>query len=366
MKIKQVYDGVWRYDFHYNGKRYRQTFAGISKEQVRSKCIDRLSELRKIKYGLAEIEPSNPIKFEDFAKVYLENYAVDKKSKKTDEYHIAQLKKMFGSRDIKSISFDLVEAYRKKRRTEVSTATVNREIACMSVILSYAVMKDKLAKHPFRGKLKSLKEDPKERRILTDDEIDSLYAVARESDSPFLESFIKIGLNTGMRPSEILALRRRDIDYVHKIICVEESKTDRGNQKGRKIPMNAELAQAIQHIKRKSEYLFFNKKTRSHVKGIKSGFMKACRDAKIEGVTPYCLRHTVATKLVNELGVDIVTAGRILGHKKIEMTLRYCHPNEKTIQRAVEKLGSVWSKKWTQKEIEQDTLSSVTQVNTVN
>jgi integrase len=366
MKIKQVYDGVWRYDFHYNGKRYRQTFAGISKEQVRSKCIDRLSELRKIKYGLAEIEPSNPIKFEDFAKVYLENYAVDKKSKKTDEYHIAQLKKTFGSRDIKSISFDLVEAYRKKRRTEVSTATVNREIACLSVILSYAVTKDKLAKHPFRGKLKSLKEDPKERRILTDDEIDRFLATAGKSDSSFLEAFIRIGLNTGLRPSEILALRWRDIDYVHRSLRIEESKTDRGNRRGRTIPMNNDVAQAVRKIKRRGEFVFFNKGTRSHVKGIKTSFMKACKDAKIKGVTPYCLRHTVATKLVNELGVDIVTAGRILGHKKIEMTLRYCHPNEKTIQRAVEKLGSVWSKKWTQKEIEQDTLSSVTQVNTVN
>lgn len=154
---------------------------------------------------MAEIEPSNPIKFEDFAKEYLENYAVDKKSKKTDEFHINRLKGKFGSRDIRSISFDLVESYRKNRRMEVSTATVNREIACLSVILSYAVTEDKLAKHPFRGKLKSLKEDPKERRILTDDEIDRLLATAGKSDSSFLEAFIRIGLNTGMRPSEILA-----------------------------------------------------------------------------------------------------------------------------------------------------------------
>jgi integrase len=234
------------------------------------------------------------------------------------------------------------------------------------VILSYAVTKDKLAKHPFRGKLKSLKEDPKERRILTDDEIDRLLATAGKSDSSFLEAFIRIGLNTGMRPSEILALRWRDVDSAHRSLRIEESKTDRGNRKGRTIPMNAYVAKVIQNIKHDGEFIFFNSRTRAHVKGIKTSFMKACKDAKIKGVTPYCLRHTVATKLVNELGVDIVTAGRILGHKKIEMTLRYCHPNEKTIQRAVELLGGLRSKKWTQEENEQDALSSVTHANTVN
>jgi len=365
LKIKQVYEGVWGFDFRYNGKRYRQTFAGLSKEQVRSKCIEKMGELREIRYGLAEIEPSNPIKFEEFAKEYLQNYAVDK-SKKTDEYHIAQLKGTFGTRELRSINLDLVEAYRKKRRTEVSSATVNREIACLSVILSYAVMKDKLAKHPFRGKLKSLKEDPKERRILTDEEIDRLLAIAGKSESPFIEPFIRIGLNTGMRPSEILTLRWRDIDFIHRSLRIEESKTDRGNRKGRKIPMNDEVAQAVQNIKRNSEYIFFNKETRSHVKGIKTSFMKACKDAKIEGVTPYGLRHTVATKLVNELGVDIVTAGRILGHRKIEMTLRYCHPTEETLQHAVDLLGGFRSKKRTQEETDQDALTPVTQANTIN
>ena len=71
--------------------------------------------------------------------------------------------------------------------------------------------------------------------------------------------------------------------------------------------------------------------------------MFACDKAKIKGVTPYCLRHTVATKLVNELGIDIVTAGRILGHSKVEMTLRYCHPPKETVQKAASVLGDFWS-----------------------
>jgi hypothetical protein len=48
--------------------------------------------------------------------------------------------------------------------------------------------------------------------------------------------------------------------------------------------------------------------------------------------------------MINEAGVDVVTAGRILGHSSIKMTLRYCHPSEETMQRAVDKLGEIFEK----------------------
>ena len=62
--------------------------------------------------------------------------------------------------------------------------------------------------------------------------------------------------------------------------------------------MNDEVVQAIHKIKHVGEFIFFNEGTRSRVKGIKTRFKKACKDANIEGVIPYCLLHTVATKLV--------------------------------------------------------------------
>jgi integrase len=347
MKVKLISPGLWAYDVRYNKKRYRQTFAGLSKDQVQSKCIEKLEELRKQKFGLSELEPSRPVSFDEFSKEYLENYATKKKSEQTYRYHIDRLKKTFGGRNLKSITFDDVEAYQKKREQEVSPSTVNREIACLSGLFSYAVKKGKLAKHPFRGKLDMLKENPKKRRILTDEECSRLLAIVEKSDSPYLKAFVIIALNTGMRPSEILCLRWRDLEFNHHSIWIEQSKTDRGNRQGRKVPMNIEVELAVRGLKRADEFIFFNPDTRDHVKGIKTSFMKACADANIKGVTPYCLRHTVATKLVNELGVDIVTAGRILGHRKIEMTLRYCHPSEATLKRAVDLIGFDWSKKRT-------------------
>jgi len=349
--VKQVAPGIFGYDFTFNNKRYRKRFRGHTKDQVLSLYLDKLAILRKKKSGIDQIEPPRAIGFEDFTRQYLENYAEKKKSKKTYYHQVNGLKKFFSGKMLNSITVDDIEAYQKKRTEEVSVSTVNRELALISGIFTYAIKKRRALFNPVR-QVERDEEDPKERRALTDDEVGRFLSVAEESESPYLKAFVKIALNTGMRPSEILSLKWKDIDFANRFIRVEKSKTDKKNnikRKGRDVPLNVIAEDAIRSIKKTHDYIFFNPKFKDRVKGIKRSFMAACDKAKINGVTPYCLRHTVATKLVNDLGVDIVTAGRILGHSKVEMTLRYCHPAKETVQRAVFSLGDVWSKRSSKK-----------------
>jgi site-specific recombinase XerC len=48
------------------------------------------------------------------------------------------------------------------------------------------------------------------------------------------------------------------------------------------------------------------------------------KNAKVEDFTWHCLRHTFASNLVMQ-GVDIRTVQELMGHKTIQMTLRYAH-----------------------------------------
>jgi len=65
---------------------------------------------------------------------------------------------------------------------------------------------------------------------------------------------------------------------------------------------------------------------------MRSAMNNACKAA---GIPHYCvhqLRHTFATSLLNA-GVSLITLMKLLGHKKIEMTLRYAAVTQETIRR---------------------------------
>jgi len=65
---------------------------------------------------------------------------------------------------------------------------------------------------------------------------------------------------------------------------------------------------------------------------------KYARPAGVEGVTPHTFRHTVATRLVRDPGVDLVTAATFLGHARLDTTARYSRPSEEDLEGAAETL----------------------------
>jgi hypothetical protein len=86
------------------------------------------------------------------------------------------------------------------------------------------------------------------------------------------------------------------------------------------------------------------------LKGYKHWFDPALREAGISFFTWYCLRHTFGSRLVMA-GVDLRAVAELIGHKTIQMTMRYAHLAPAHTLAAVERLagGGRWINQLTPK-----------------
>ena len=130
----------------------------------------------------------------------------------------------------------------------------------------------------------------------------------------------------GLRLSEGAALTIHDIDSKRMMIRVASGK----GQKERLVPMSPRLLTELREYwkqVRSPKYLFPG--ATFDVRISATTIQKSCKAAVIKAgitknVTPHTLRHSFATGLL-EAGVDLLTIGRLLGHKSFSTTMIYLH-----------------------------------------
>ena len=94
------------------------------------------------------------------------------------------------------------------------------------------------------------------------------------------------------------------------------------NGMSRTVSLNSVVLAALNRLPRISEFVFakHNGKPYHAIRG----FRAACQGAGLTGVTPHTLRHTFATRLV-ENGVDLRTVQELGGWATLSLIQRYAH-----------------------------------------
>lgn len=244
----------------------------------------------------------------------------------------------FGGKPLGQIeSFD-VERYKKARRAAgAAKATINRELAVLSHLLNKAVewkwIKAKTAK------ISRFKEENSRIIYLTDDQCAALLSAAAKDHNDNVHAFVMVGLHTGMRHSEILAIRRDEIDIGRRVIWIPQAKAGAREQ-----PITGELCTYLDNrMKMLSPgcvWLFPSlASVNGHAHTMRKAFRRSVARAGMapDQITPHTLRHTAVTHLI-QAGVDLPTVQRISGHKTLAMVARYAHQNGAHIQSAMERL----------------------------
>jgi len=211
--------GKWYVDFTFNKKRIRQ-FGGYTKEQARNTLAK--MRIEKLDERLGFKKPTQPhIDFDQFAREFIEIYSKqNKKSWTRDEVSLKSLKPFFKGKTIQDIGPELIERYKAKRKTEVSPATVNRDLAFLKTMFNKAVEWGRLESSPVKN-VKKFKEPNSKERILGPDEMKRLIDAANNH----LEPILIIALNTGMRKGEILSLKWDNVRFPKRCIHIEDSKS---------------------------------------------------------------------------------------------------------------------------------------------
>lgn len=163
-----------------------------------------------------------------------------------------------------------------------------------------------------------------------------------------------LSLNTGMRFGEIAHLRWLHVNVDRETILVMDPK----NKESRASFMTPDVKAMFQEmVHGEPEDLVFPDNNGQIQGKISNTFPRVVKELGFnEGVTDrrfnlgfHSLRHTAASWLA-EQGVPLVVIAKVLGHKTLEMTMRYTKVNDDQVRDAVKALGRAGkSKRKTQK-----------------
>ena len=199
-------------------------------------------------------------------------------------------------------------------------ATVNRYVAAISVVFSYACREYGLHTNPVRN-IPSLPENNERIRFLSEAERTRLFSSCRASHWDKLYLLVLLAITTGARKGELTKLRWNDIDFDRRTAYVATTK----NGQPKVLPLTDSVIRELTLFDTKDNSLIFASKVKEEVAYcFTKPWKKALEDADIKDFRFHDLRHSCASYLAQS-GASLLEIADVLGHKQISVTKRYAH-----------------------------------------
>jgi integrase len=285
------------------------------------------------------------VSFREYASNYLEWAKQHKRAWTTDRSCLTRILPFFGERILDEITTADVERFRDSLldgQRAVSRATANRYRDLLSGMFRRAIRLGLLAVNPVKGVSKFREANQRVVWLAAEEE-----AAIRDALAPELRPLFAVSVHTGLRWSEQIGLRWRDVDMLAGILTVQRSK----NGHTRRVPMNSvvrsvlvDLGSARERPDDPAEPVFRCRYSQADkffpraVERAQASLRSAGRDTnRLEGYTWHGNRHTFASRLVMA-GVDARTVQELGGWRTLAMVARYSHLAPEHLHAAVERL----------------------------
>ena len=206
--------------------------------------------------------------------------------------------------------------------------TVNHYAAAISVVFNHAVDMEVITHAP---RIKWRKVKSGRPRYMTKEEIVKLKAFLVNDKNSWMEHFVTIGLNTGMRLGEILkigesAFLTEERDW----LVIPDTK----NGDERIVPITRDTLAAIDALDGRPGKYYSHRKFYNTWKNARKQIANGDKTFVF-----HVLRHTCATTMANDHQVNSHLIGTMLGHRSVETTRKYIHAKPESLMAIAKKLS---------------------------
>lgn len=245
-----------------------------------------------------------------------------------------RLAESFAGMMLSQISSIAVEKHKHARKKAGAPVRANRECAVLKQVFNYCRAQGLFdGLNPVDASVEFFPESRGKDRVVSHEEEQRLLAKCQEP----LRTMILVCLYCGPRMrSELLTLKWENVDLVHRTLTIIGGYAKNG--KPRTVPLNSLVHDALTRHPHppKAEWVFTTSKGTPY-QSVRTAFNTACRKAGLTDVTPHSLRHTFASRLI-ENGVDPIRVTKLAGWSSIQMLDRYAHADPSGLAEAVERL----------------------------
>jgi integrase len=349
---------TWWYKFNWNGVSIRESTKQTNKRIAEQMEATHKTSLAKGEVGLRDRKPEPTLRQfaeADFLPFVRSTFAAKPKTLRYYEYGVKSLlafEKLAEAR-LSAITGETIGVFIARRRDcRLEVSSINRELQALRRMFHLAEEWGRVERA--LPTVKMLPGENHRERVLTSEE-ETLYfaganspAMEQHLDPRLLADVARILLDCGLRPEECFRMRPENV--TEGVLEIHFGKSDNAR---RRIPLTPNV-QAILEMRRSQSsggaWVFPAATQSGHIEpsSLKKQHAKAVSEAtrilRAETGDPkrtfasfelYTLRHTCLTRWAPHM--DPWTLAYLAGHRDMNITKRYIHPQSQTIREAMAK-----------------------------
>lgn len=213
---------------------------------------------------------------------------------------------------------DFAEYRDARLKAGASPGTIRLDLALISHLFTVATKEwglESLA-NPVKAIRMPQPSKARDRRFIGSEEARVTKELGKICKNPYIIPAVQFAAETAMRQSELSGMRWEWVDLKNRVVELPETK----NGDARRVPLSSKAAGILKTLPRSFDGKVFLV-TPDYLSRV---FVRACRQAGIEGMRFHDLRHEATSRLF-EKGLNPMEAAAVTGHKTLSMLKRYTH-----------------------------------------